>query len=155
MFQGAQIHIFPLGNFSQLFFLIFKLWKVKKVLFLFDSISDVHDDRRSLHQRLCSPQLSLLFLRKLRRRRNTTCCCLTQAVTGYLFHRFFFSERRWQSGKIGRINCGINFYLLPASVQTARFHWSWQLIILPPSLLSAFQKYSKKCWLLSTRHDGL
>lgn len=100
MLQGGQILLLPLGNFNQLFFLIFRLWKVKKVLFLFDSLSEVHDDRRSLHQRLCSPQLRLLFLRKLRRR-NTTCCCITQAMTGYLFHCliFFWKEAAVREGR--------------------------------------------------------
>lgn len=157
MLQGGQIYIFALTNFHQPFF-FFDLWKVKKALFSCESILDVHDDRRSVYQRLRSPQVRLRFLRKPKRR-NTTCCCLIQAMAGYLSTAFIFfsplSERRQQSGKAGRTNCGTNFYLLPASLQTVCFHWTWQLMIFAQSLLSAFQEYSKKCWVLSTRHDSL
>lgn len=152
MLQGNQILIFALGNFNQLFFLIFRLWKVSKVLFLFDSISDVNDGRSSLHQRLCSPQLRL-FLRKPRGR-NTN-CCLRLVKFSTIWLRAFCLKGGSIQGKAGRSNCGTNFYLLLASLQTVCFHWTWQLIILARSLLSAFQEHGKKCQLLSARHDDL
>lgn len=150
MLQSSQIPIFPLGNFNQLFFLIFRLWKVSKVLFLSDSISDVHDGRSSLHQRLCSPQLRLLLRKPSGRNTN---CCLWLVTFSSIRLGFFCLKGGSSQGKAGRTNCGINFYLLPASLQTVCFHWTWQLTIFAWSLLSAFQEHGKKCRLLSTRHD--
>lgn len=107
--------------------------KSRKSFFLFDSVSDVHVNRRSLHHRLCSLQLRLLFLRKPKERK-TPCCQLTQGMTCYLFHWFvclliFLLKEGITWGMAGRTKCGTNFYLLPASLQTVCFHWTWQLTI--------------------------
>lgn len=90
MLQSGQILFFfslSLGNFIQLLFFDFQTAETQGSPFLIDSVSDVHINRRCLHQRLCSLQLRLLFLRKPKER-NTPCCQLTQGMTCYLFHWF-------------------------------------------------------------------
>lgn len=80
MLQSGQILFFfslSLGNFTQLLFFDFQTAESQGSPFLFDSVSDVHINRRCLHQRLCSLQLRLLFLRKPKERNTLPLLCET------------------------------------------------------------------------------